>query len=213
MCRPPSPGRGEPGRCGRGSPAAPPAPCRASSGPRRRSGAAARPVRRRPPARLRGIVEPGQVEALDALRGHRTQVEPERRPPRQPGVEEVDREVARDAAVGEPAAPVARRTRVARRRVERDAGEQHRHAEAHAQRHDDGQPLGRQRPQALLVDRAGNAVHVVAHAAREECLQLVRVVPVVSASAFASGSRSGRAEASSVVIMASSMPAFPRRRK
>ena len=122
-----------------------------------RSGASCRAARRR--SRTGGrrcrLVGLARVVGMEAV-----QVDRERRPGRERGVEEVHREVARDAAVGEPAdlgdermrgraAVLDRLDRVAVaraghvERVERDGADQEREAEAHARGDDDREVLRR----------------------------------------------------------------------
>jgi hypothetical protein len=118
----------------------------------------------------------------------------ERRPRRDRGVEEVDREVARDAAVGEPArrrdrglsGGVALAVHLARpvHAVQRHGAQQHREAEAHARRDHYGQVVGR-RQRTQREHRGGIAVarrrrvrlHVRDDALREQRAELVRVEP------------------------------------
>ena len=115
--------------------------------------------------RRREIDVVGLVRAAPVVGMEPVEVDRERRPGGERRVEEVDGEVARDAAVGEPAhlgderlgglAPVLDRLDGAARpaaghveRVQRDGADQEREAEAHPRRDDDGEVVGRrERPE------------------------------------------------------------------
>jgi hypothetical protein len=167
--------------------------------------------RRQPPvehaARLRQAVRPLLAPAVVRLRHpdvlllvralarvgvERAQVDRERRPRRDRRVEEVDGEVARDAAVGEPArrrerrlpgrAPLAVDLARPVDAMQRHRAEQHGEAEAHARRDHHREVVGRrerpQRKHALGVATGRRVgLHVGDDALREQPAQLVGVEP------------------------------------